>query len=90
MSKCLTSRVIHEEEELRSSGLVPFNKMMIATYQEFATMFKQALKCYYNALKKRPEERNFVHYHKTAVLVIYVKVFHIPVMTVRCILIVPW
>lgn len=64
VSKCLLTRVIHEEEDLRSSGLVPFNNMMIATYQEFATIFKQALKCYYNALKKRPEERNFVHLSK--------------------------
>ena len=57
VSHCLTMRVIMGENVSRSSGLVPFSLQMIATYSEFASMFKQALKLYYNDTGSRPENR---------------------------------
>jgi len=54
VSHCLTMRVIRQEDVPRCSGLVPFSLQMIATYDEFASMFKQALRLYYN--DTRPEK----------------------------------
>lgn len=60
VSNCLTSRIVHEIDEELSSGLIPFSARMIAAYHEFAELFKQALQCYYKALKKRSEVNDLV------------------------------
>lgn len=46
VSNALANWVIKEEEVSLSSGLVPFSVMLIATYQEFASMFVPVVSIY--------------------------------------------
>ena len=58
VSNALTSRIVHGIDEELCSGLIPFSVRMIGAYQEFAEIFKQALQCYYKALKNRSEDHS--------------------------------